>query len=57
MTNPALYYDIDFQHGDYAINNIDGKQYKGYYGVLRHGVIGFLCEGYFHTHQPHATAP
>lgn len=52
MTNPALYYDIDFQHGDYAINNIDGKQYKGYYGVLRHGVIGFLCEGYFHTYQP-----
>lgn len=52
MTNPGLYYDIDFWSGDYLINNIDGKSYKGYYGVLRHGVIGFLCEGYFHTYQP-----
>lgn len=52
MDNPALYYDIDFWHGDYAVNNIDGKTYKGYYGVLRHGVLGFLCEGYFHTYQP-----
>ncbi len=52
MTNPGLYYDIDFWQGDYLINNIDGKTYKGYYGVLRHGVLGFLCEGYFHTYQP-----
>lgn len=52
MTSPAIYYDVDFWSGDYAINNIDGKVYKGYYGVLRHGVKGFLCEGYFHTYQP-----
>lgn len=52
MSNVALYYDVDFWNGDYAINNIDGKTYKGYYGVLRHGVKGFLVEGYFHTYQP-----
>lgn len=52
MSNVALYFDVDFWGGDYAINNIDGKTYKGYYGVLRHGVKGLLCEGYFHTYQP-----
>lgn len=52
MTSPGLYYDIDFWHGDHLISDIDGKKYKGYYGVLRHGVLGFLCEGYFHTYQP-----
>lgn len=52
MTNIGLYYDIDMWHGEYLISNIDGKEYKGYYGVLRHGVLGFLCEGYFHTYQP-----
>lgn len=52
MTSVALYYDIDFWNGDYVDGYIDGKHYKGYYGVLRHGVKGFLCEGYFHTYQP-----
>lgn len=52
MTSPGIYYDIDFWNGDYLINNIGGKSYKGYYGVLRHGVLGFLVEGYFHTYQP-----
>lgn len=52
MTNPGIYYDIDFWNGDYLISTIDGKQFKGYYGVLRHGVKGFILEGYFHTYQP-----
>lgn len=30
MTRVALYYDIDFWNGDYAINNIGGNTYKGY---------------------------
>lgn len=51
-TNPNVIYDVDFWGGDYAINNIDGKTYKGYYGVLRHGVMGYMAEGYFHTYGP-----
>ncbi len=30
----------------------NGKVYKGYLGVLKHGASGFLSEGYFHTYQP-----
>lgn len=52
MDKAGIYYDIDFWNGDYAVNNIDGKTFKGYYGVLRHGVKGFILEGYFHTYQP-----
>ncbi len=26
--------------------------YTGYLGVIKHGVPGFLAEGYFHTYQP-----
>ena len=53
MENVALYYDVDFWGGDYAVNTYpNGKTYKGYYGVLRHGVPGYLVEGYFHTYQP-----
>ena len=27
-------------------------KYTGYLGVIKHGVPGFLSEGYFHTYQP-----
>ena len=30
----------------------DTVKYTGYLGVLKHGVKGFLAEGYFHTYQP-----
>lgn len=53
MTNMGLYYDIDFWSGDYVtVTHPNGQTYKGYYAVLRHGVPGMLCEGYFHTYQP-----
>ena len=52
MDRPNVIYDVDFWQGDYAINNIDGVSYKGYYGVLRHGVMGYMVEGYFHTYSP-----
>lgn len=53
MTNPGLYYDIDFWGGDYALTDHgNGNIVKGYYAVLRHNVPGFLMEGYFHTYQP-----
>lgn len=29
-----------------------GNQYTGYLGVLKHGVPGYLLEGFFHTYQP-----
>ncbi|MDE7153848.1 MAG: carboxypeptidase-like regulatory domain-containing protein [Muribaculaceae bacterium] len=53
MTNPAVYYDIDFWNGDYVtIDYGNGNKVKGYYAVLRHNVPGMLAEGYFHTYQP-----
>ncbi len=30
----------------------DTVAYTGYLGVIKHGVPGFLAEGYFHTYQP-----
>ena len=51
LNSPGLYADISFWN-DYAINYFDGVAYKGYYGVLRHGVPGYLMETYFHTYQP-----
>lgn len=37
-------------YGGAWVSDVTGK--KGYLGVLRHGVPGFLLEGYFHTYQP-----
>ena len=45
--------DVDFYgegNSGYTANN--GNSYFGYLGVLKHGVPGFLVEGYFHTYQP-----
>ncbi len=45
--------DVNFygeSNSGYTENN--GKRYFGYLGVLKHGVPGFLVEGYFHTYQP-----
>lgn len=52
LTNVGLYADITFQKGSYDVTTIDGVTYTGYYGVLRHGIPGYLIEGYFHTYQP-----
>lgn len=43
--------DGEFMHNSQITMN-NGKGYNGYYGVLKHGVPGFLAEGYFHTYQP-----
>ena len=51
LNSPGLYADVSFWD-DYLINYYDGVGYKGYYGVLRHGVPGYLMETYFHTYQP-----
>jgi len=47
----AVLGDIDFYHGS-SISENNGKYYRGYLGVLKHGVPGFLAEGYFHTYMP-----
>ncbi len=52
MDRPNVIYDIDFWQGDHVVTTIDGVDYKGYYGVLRHGVMGYMVEGYFHTYSP-----
>ena len=45
--------DISFMNSYSTVKNShSGTSYKGYYGVLKHGIPGFLVEGYFHTYQP-----
>ena len=44
--------DISF-YGSYSTSTrLNGNQYSGYLGVLKHGVPGYLLEGFFHTYQP-----
>lgn len=52
-TNINVRGDVNFYgegNAGYTANN--GTNYFGYLGVLKHGVPGFLVEGYFHTYQP-----
>ena len=52
-TNPNVRGDLSFQGGGGSWSTrSNGKQYFGWYGVLKHGVPGGLIEGYFHTYQP-----
>ena len=46
--------DITFTPGwdSYTNNSYSGVSYRGSYGVMKHGVPGFLVEGYDHTYQP-----
>lgn len=46
-TNKNLRGDCNF----YKDPSMNGRGYFGYLGVLKHGVPGFLVEGYFHTYQ------
>jgi len=42
--------DVDFMGGGSGSTGALG--YYGWLGVLKHGVPGYLVEGYFHTYQP-----
>ena len=45
--------DIDFYGSSSTrVDPNTGQAYTGYLGVLKHGVPGFLVEGYFHTYHP-----
>lgn len=50
-TNQNVRGDISF-YGSSATRHGTKGDYTGYLGVLKHGVPGFLIEGYFHTYQP-----
>ena len=50
-TNLNIRGDWNF-YGSTSNLTINGKTYKGYLGVMKHGASGFLSEGYFHTCQP-----
>ena len=43
--------DIDF-YGSSSTRYGSKGNYTGYLGVLKHGIPGFLAEGYCHTYQP-----
>lgn len=43
--------DIDFMSPSHT-GSYNELGYYGYLGVLKHGVPGYLVEGYFHTYQP-----
>lgn len=52
LTSKNLRGDINF-YGSYSTSTrSNGNSYSGYLGVLKHGVPGFLLEGFFHTYQP-----
>ncbi|MCM1034204.1 MAG: N-acetylmuramoyl-L-alanine amidase [Paludibacter sp.] len=53
LTNPNVRGDISFYGSSSTRKDpVTGQSYTGYLGVLKHGVPGFLSEGYFHTYQP-----
>ena len=52
-SSPNARGDIDFYGSSSTrVDPNTGQAYTGYLGVLKHGVPGFLVEGYFHTYQP-----
>ncbi len=51
-TKMCINADITYWQGNYSISTVNGVSYRGYYGVLRHGIPGYISEGYFHTYQP-----
>ena len=55
QTNTVIRGDVSFygtSECSYTTNTASGITYYGSLGVLKHGVPGFLVEGFFHTYQP-----
>lgn len=50
-TQPNIRGDISF-YGSSSTRHGTKGDYTGYLGVLKHGAMGFLSEGFFHTYQP-----
>ena len=45
-------YNYSYCRGSGDVNSYSKKTYYGWYGVLKHGAVGVLAEGYFHTYYP-----
>ena len=55
VTDPNYQYDETDKFSEYVAATDTTPayvKYTGYLGVIKHGVPGFLAEGYFHTYQP-----
>ena len=55
VTDPNYQYDETDNFSEYVAATDTTSayvKYTGYLGVIKHGVPGFLAEGYFHTYQP-----
>ena len=55
LTKTNIRGDVTFygtNNCSYTTNSGSGITYYGSLGVLKHGVPGFLVEGFFHTYQP-----
>lgn len=45
-------FTLNGNRGPGTTNSCSGKTYYGYYGVMKHGAVGCLSEGYMHTYYP-----
>lgn len=53
INDPQVRGDCDYYNGTgIETNTFNGKRYHAYLGVIRHGVPGFLVEGFHHTYGP-----
>ena len=53
INNPQVRGDYDYYNEEgIETNTFNGKSYHAYLGVIRHGVPGFLVEGFHHTYGP-----
>ena len=53
LTSTNIRGDVSlYGSGSNSTNSASGITYYGYLGAMKHGVPGFLVEGFFHTYQP-----
>lgn len=45
-------FTLNGNRGSGTTNSYSGKKYYGFYGVMKHGAVGCLSEGYMHTYYP-----
>lgn len=45
-------FTLNGNRGSGTLNTYSNKTYYGFYGVMKHGAVGCLSEGYMHTYYP-----
>lgn len=45
-------FTFNSNRGSGTTNSHSGNKYYGYYGVMKHGAVGVLSEGYMHSYYP-----